>query len=127
MRERWSRRRGQDRKTSRARPGRTTIMREKLGRTALAGAHPIRLAIPVGSFVLIAVTVGAVAWQTVRAPYATPFFHPFFTSTRVMKAWLATAVVVLACAQLVTAAHIYGRLRLPVNGRLIHAAHRWSG
>ena len=85
------------------------------------------LAIPLVVFALITLTVGLVARRTVQAPYATPFFHPFFTDTLQMKAWLVTAVVVLACGQLLTAAHIFGWLRLPSEGRFYHAVHRWSG
>jgi hypothetical protein len=40
--------------------------------------------------------------------------------------WLATAAVVLAVFQVVTAAHIYSRLRLPM-GAAVGAVHRWSG
>ena len=78
-------------------------------------------------FALITLTVGLVAGQTVRAPYATPFWHPFFTDILQMKAWLATAAVVLACGQLLTAARIYEVLRFPPKGRLYHRVHRWSG
>ena len=102
-------------------------MKEKCSLAQRGGIYPVWPAIPVASFVLVALTVGAVAWQTVRVPYAVPFFHPFLTSTRQMKTWLATAVVALACAQLVTAAHIYELLRLRSKGRLYHVAHRWSG
>jgi hypothetical protein len=72
-------------------------------------------------------TVGLVARRTVREPYATPFFHPFFTDTLQMKAWLVTAALVLACGQLLTAARIYEVLRFPPKGRFYHSAHRWSG
>ena len=88
---------------------------------------PAWLAVPLVAFVLIALTVGLVARQTVRAPYATPFFHLFFTDILLMKAWLATAAVVLACAQLMTAARIYDWLRFPPKGRFYHGVHRWSG
>lgn len=51
-----------------------------------------------------------------------------FTSTIAAKAWLATAALVLAGVQLLTAARIYGRLRfLPERGSAIARAHRWSG
>jgi hypothetical protein len=51
-----------------------------------------------------------------------------FSSTIAAKAWLATAVIVLALVQVTTAARIYGRLRfLPVRGRLVSTIHRWSG
>lgn len=78
-------------------------------------------------FVVITLTVGLVARQTVRAPYSVPFFHLFFRDTLEMKAWLVTATVVLGCAQLLTAARIYEWLRFPPRGRFYHAVHRWSG
>jgi hypothetical protein len=89
--------------------------------------NPAWLGIPLVVFGLITLTVGLVARRTVEAPYATPFFHPFFRDTLQMKAYLVTAVVVLACSQLLTAAHIFGWLRLPSEGRFYHAVHRWSG
>ena len=51
-----------------------------------------------------------------------------FSSTIAAKAWLASAVIVLALVQVTTAARIYGRLRfLPVRGRVVSTVHRWSG
>ena len=51
-----------------------------------------------------------------------------FSSTIAAKAWLATAAVVLAGVQLLTAARIYGKLSfLPERGRGIARVHRWSG
>jgi uncharacterized protein DUF6529 len=51
-----------------------------------------------------------------------------FSSTIAMKAWFATAALVLAGVQVVTAARIYGRVNfLPERGRGIARAHRWSG
>jgi hypothetical protein len=92
-----------------------------------AGANPAWLAVPLVGFALVALTIGLVARQTVREPYATPFFHPFFTDTLHMKAWLVTAAVVLACGQLLTAARIYELVRFPPTGRFYHRVHRWSG
>jgi hypothetical protein len=51
-----------------------------------------------------------------------------FSSTLAAKAWLASAVIVLALVQVTTAARIYGRLRfLPIRGRVVSTIHRWSG
>jgi hypothetical protein len=90
-------------------------------------ANPVWLAVPLVIFALIALTVGIVARQTVREPYAIPFFHPFFVDTLHMKAWLVTVALVLACGQLLTAARIYELFRFPAKGRLYHRIHRWSG
>jgi hypothetical protein len=90
-------------------------------------ANPVWLAVPLVIGALIALTVGLAARQTVREPYAIPFFHPFFIDTLHMKAWLVTLALVLACGQLLTAARIYELLRFPPKGRLYHNVHRWSG
>lgn len=51
-----------------------------------------------------------------------------FSSTIAAKAWFATAAVVLAGVQVLTAARIYGRLSfLPERGSAIARVHRWSG
>src|SRR6267142_7284734 len=102
-------------------------MSERLSLKERSGANPAWLEIPLVVFAFIMLTVGLVARQTVREPYATPFFHPFFTDTLQMKAWLVTAAVVLACGQLLTAARIYALLRFPPMGGFYHAVHRWSG
>jgi hypothetical protein len=102
-------------------------MSERPGLNEPSGTNPAWLAVPLVVFALIMLTVGLVAGQTVREPYATPFFHPFFTDTLQMKAWLVTAALVLAFGQLLTAARIYEVLRFPPKGRFYHSAHRWSG
>ena len=51
-------------------------------------ANPVWIAVPLVIFALVALTVGLVARQTVREPYATSSFHPFFADTLHMKAWL---------------------------------------
>jgi Family of unknown function (DUF6529) len=51
-----------------------------------------------------------------------------FSSTIAAKVWFATAALLLAGVQVVTAARIYGRLRfLPERGAAIARLHRWSG
>ena len=102
-------------------------MSERLSLKEPSGANPAWLAVPLVVFAPITLTVGLVARQTVREPYATPFFHPFFAATLQMKAWLVTAAMVLACGQLLTAARIYELIRFPPKGRFYQSAHRWSG
>src|SRR5256712_6928572 len=106
---------------------RRIYMSERLSLKEPSRANPAWLAVPLGGYALSTLTVGLVARQTVREPYATPFFHPFFTDTLQMKAWLVTAAVVLACGQLLTAARIYDLLRFPPQGRFYHSAHRCPG
>src|SRR5438445_8367603 len=102
-------------------------MSERLSLKERSGANPAWLAVPLGGFALIALTVGLVARQTVRETYTAPFFHPFFTDTLHMKAWLVTAALVLACGQLLTAARIYDLLGFPPKGGFYQAVHRSSG
>lgn len=102
-------------------------MSERLSLKKPSGANPAWLTVPLLLFVLITLTVVLVARQTVRAPYATPFFHLFFRDTLSMKVWLATAAAGLVCSQVLTAARIYELLRLPPKGRFYHGVHRWSG
>ena len=94
-------------------------MSEKPGPKDPSGTNPVWLALPLVVFALITLTVGLVAGGKVREPYATPFFHLFFADVLQMKAWLATAAVVLACGQLLTAARIYELLRFPPKGASI--------
>lgn len=75
----------------------------------------------------VALTVGFVARKTLRQPYETPFSHLFFSDTLHMKAWLITAVLLLALGQLLTASRIYEVLRFPPKGRFYRVVHRWSG
>jgi len=85
------------------------------------------LAAPAVAFALVSLTLGLLAKQTLRSPYDTPFVHLFFSDTLHMKVWLATVAVVLALAQLVTAARIYRVLRFPPPGGFYKFVHRWSG
>jgi hypothetical protein len=78
-------------------------------------------------FALVALTVGLLASRTIRSPYATPFFHLFFSDTLHMKVWLATAALLLGLSQLLTASRIYGLLHFPPPGRFYNIVHRWSG
>ena len=61
-------------------------------------------------FAVVALTVGLLASRTIRSPYATPFFHLFFSDTLHMKVWLITAALLLGLNQLLTASRIYGLL-----------------
>ena len=61
-----------------------------------------------------------------RGLYPPSYLKLFFSDPIHLKVWLATAAVILACFQVVTAAHIYERLRLPM-GAGVATVHRWSG
>ena len=85
-------------------------------------------------FLLIAATIGAAVsislgvYGRVHDPTGEQIAHFGFSSTLVMKAWLGTAVAVLAVAQAGTAAWMWGRL--PGVGRAPGWAshlHRWTG
>src|SRR5438128_6240424 len=52
-------------------------MSERLSLKEPSGANPAWLAVPLVVFALITLTVGLVARQTVREPYATPFLPSF--------------------------------------------------
>ena len=54
------------------------------------------------------------------------YFDLFFSDTIHLKAWLASAVAVLALFQLFSAAWIFRKLPWP-RPRWINVAHRWSG
>jgi Family of unknown function (DUF6529) len=84
--------------------------------------------LPFGVFALVALTVGIVARQqkTIGGEAQGTYIELLFTSTIHMKAWLATAVALLACAQLFTAAWIFRRL--PFEKRpWVNFVHRWTG
>ena len=102
-------------------------MSEKTAVTGRAVPSRVFLMLPLLLFAFIPVIVGLVASKTVREPYETPFSHLFFSDTLHMKAWLITAVLLLALGQLLTASHIYEVLPLPPKGRFYHVVHRWSG
>lgn len=85
------------------------------------------LAAPLLIFALLSLDVGVIAKRTVQQPYATPFFHLFFSDTLHMKVWLVSAALLLALFQLLTAARIYDLLHFPPKGRFYYVVHRWAG
>jgi uncharacterized protein DUF6529 len=101
--------------------------RKTTGPTGRTISSRVFLVLPLLLFAIIPLIVGFVASKTVRQPYETPFSHLFFSDTLHMKAWLITAVLLLALGQLLTASHIYEVLPLPPKGRFYHVVHRWSG
>ena len=99
--------------------------------TAIGATPPARetrsarwLAVPLAAFAVVALTAGLLA----RAEFdkGGGYFDFFFSDTIHMKAWLASAVVVLALAQVFTAAWIFRKLpwRRP---SWVPPVHRWTG
>ena len=83
-------------------PGRGSRARRPPREPALAGRGA-------RAFALVSLTVGVVAKHNTLAPglYPPSYLKLFFSDPIHLKVWLATAAVVLACFQVVTAAHIY--------------------
>ena len=86
---------------------------------------------PAFALVLLAGAAVAVAigvYARLHRPAARPLFLLGFSGMLQLKAWLATAALVLVVAQVVTALWMWGRL--PGVGRAprwLAGAHRWSG
>ncbi len=104
--------------------------------------NPFVLAAPLVLAALVAVTVGVIARHTadIQAGIVctqtglytstctqTPFFHLFFSDPIHFKVWLASGAMGLGLLQLLSAARIYGRVRLPLADRFWQGAHRWTG
>src|SRR5689334_25380009 len=81
------------------------------------------LAAPLLAFALVALTAGLLAHHE---PRSKGYFRLFFSDPIHLKAGFATAVVVLACFQLFTAAWIFRKLpwRKPA---WVNPVHRWPG
>ena len=82
-------------------------------------------------WVLVPATVGGLVSLTAgllarHQPRSTGYFRLFFSDPVHLKAGFATAAVVLACFQLLTAAWIFRKLPWP-RPRGINVVHRWSG
>jgi hypothetical protein len=102
-------------------------MCENIDGTGRHSPGPKLLVRPLLLFACVALVIGFVASRTDAQPYETPFFHLFFSDPLHMKAWLATAALLLGLGQLATAARIYGRLRFAPEGTFYPFLHRWSG
>src|SRR6476469_7987037 len=81
------------------------------------------LAAPRLAFALVALTAGLLANHE---PRSKGYFRLFFSDPIHLKAGFATAVVVLACFQLFTAAWIFRKLRWS-KPAWVNPVHRWSG
>jgi hypothetical protein len=91
---------------------------------ARTGVTKLLIAAAIGG--AISVALGVYAKE--HDPTHEQILHVGFPSVLSMKAWLTTGVVVLALAQAVSAAWMYGRLpRVGEPPRWIGHVHRWTG
>jgi uncharacterized protein DUF6529 len=90
-------------------------------------ASAARLVVPALVGAAVAVALGV--YGNVHDPTGSSILGNglFFSATLNMKAWFATAVVVLACVQVFTAAWMFGRLPLSSNPAWVPTVHRVSG
>ena len=81
------------------------------------------LAAPLAAFAIVALTAGLLAHHD---PRSKGYFRLFFEDPIHLKAGFATAVVMLACFQLFTAAWIFRKLPWS-KPAWVNPVHRWSG
>ena len=103
-------------------------MRFDSGVSELAASPPEQrsyrwLAAPLAAFAVASLAAGLFA---AHDPRSKGYFRLFFSDPIHLKAGFATAVVVLACFQLFTAAWIFRRLPWD-KPAWVNPAHRWSG
>ncbi len=96
-------------------------------RAPMRGAVRVRLAAALAAGALVTLSIGLLERYLLASPHPIPYIHLFFSDTLYMKAWLASATLVLGAGQLVTAAGMYGVLGIRPGPRLAHGVHRWSG
>jgi hypothetical protein len=84
-------------------------------------------AAPLIVFALVSLTVGVVARNSNGVVNPSDYLQLFFSDPIHLKVWFASAALVLACFQMVTASAIFGRLPFLSPGRGVAAVHRWSG
>ena len=76
---------------------------------------------------LVTVSVGLLERHLINSPHPISYFHLFFSDPLYMKAWLASAALVLSFGQLITAAGMYGLFRISPATRFYQIIHRWCG
>ena len=96
-------------------------------RAPTRGKVRLRLGAALAAGALVTLSIGLLERHMLDAPHPISYFHLFFSDTLYMKAWLASAALVLAGGQLVTAAGMYGLFRISPRTRFYQLAHRWSG
>jgi hypothetical protein len=89
-------------------------------------SSPARLLIPLVAGAAVALAIGIYGRE--HDPTGSSYFSLVFTETINMKAWLATAAVVLALFQLLSALRLFGKLPVPGTAPgWLGTAHRLSG
>jgi hypothetical protein len=89
---------------------------------------PVRSGLAAALLLGAAVSVALGVYAKVHTPSSRPLFTLGFSGMLQMKAWLATAAVLLLVVQLVTALWMWGRLpRAGAAPGWVAPAHRWSG
>lgn len=101
--------------------------REQREQAPTRGKVRLRLALALAAGALVTASIGLLERHLLAAPHPISYFHLFFSDTLYMKAWLASAALVLAGGQLVTAAGMYGVLGISRRTRFYQVVHRWSG
>jgi hypothetical protein len=96
-------------------------------RSPSRGQVRVGLAAALATGALVTVSIGLLERHLLASPHPIPSLHFFFSDTLYMKAWLASATLVLSVGQLLTAAGMYGVLRVSPRTRLYQVVHRWSG
>lgn len=91
---------------------------------ARRGSTALLIAAAIGGAVSVAVGV----YARLHDPTNEQLLHVGFPSTLSMKAWLTTGVFLLAIAQALSAAWMWGRLpRVGAAPAWLHHVHRWTG
>jgi len=103
-----------------ARPPRRT-------RSPSGGKVRVGLAAALATGALVTVSIGLLEHHVLASPHPIPYIHLFFSDTLYLKAWLASATLVLGVGQLLTAARIYGALHVSPRTWVYQVVHRWSG
>jgi hypothetical protein len=93
-----------------------------------ADPSPVISKLAVPALVGAAVALGLGVYGNAHDPTGQALFTLFFTGTINMKAWLATVVLLLGTFQVLSAARLYGKIRIPAQvPPWLGQAHRLSG
>src|SRR4051812_47592362 len=90
-----------------------------------SGGSAARILVPLTIGALVALSLGV--YGRVHDPTGRSLVTLFFTNTITLKAWLATAAVLLAVGQLLGGLRMYGKLGKSRGPRWIRTGHRIAG